>query len=79
MPNLDWSQCPAVESVPGKVSGAWVLRGTRMPVSAIFENIAAGANIDDLMEWFDGLDRQQVKAVIEFAAQSLDKEPTYAA
>jgi len=79
MANLDWSQCDAVESVPGKVSGAWVLRGTRMPVSSIFENIVAGASIDDLMEWFDGLDREQVKAVIEFAAHSLDKEPTYAA
>ena len=79
MANLDWSQCDAVESVPGKVSGAWVLKGTRMPVAAIFENIAGGANIDDLMEWFDGLDREQVKAVIEFAAHSLDKEPTYAA
>jgi len=76
---LDWSQCDAVESVPGKVSGAWVLKGTRMPVSAIFENIAAGASIDDLMEWFDGLDRDQVKAVIEFAARSLEKEPSYAA
>lgn len=75
MAALDWSQCPAVESVPGKVSGAWVLRGTRMPVSAIFENIEAGANIDDIMEWFDGLDRDQVKAVIEFAARSLDKVP----
>jgi uncharacterized protein (DUF433 family) len=79
MANLDWSQCPAVESIPGKVSGAWVLKGTRMPVSAIFENIAGGASIDDIMEWFDGLDREQVKAVIEFAAQSLDKEPSYAA
>jgi len=79
MAHLDWSQCDAVESVPGKVSGAWVLRGTRMPVSSIFENIAAGASIDDLMEWFDGLDREHVKAVIEFAARSLDKEPTYAA
>jgi uncharacterized protein (DUF433 family) len=79
MASLDWSQCDAVESVPGKVSGAWVLRGTRMPVSAIFENIAAGASIDDLMEWYDGLDREQVKAVIEFAARSLDKEPSYAA
>jgi uncharacterized protein (DUF433 family) len=75
MASLDWSQCPAVESVPGKVSGAWVLRGTRMPVSAIFENIEAGANIDDIIEWFDGLDREQVKAVIEFAARSLDKAP----
>ncbi len=79
MANLDWSQCDAVESIPGKVSGAWVLKGTRMPVSAIFENIAGGASIDDLMEWFDGLDREQIKAVIEFAARSLDKEPSYAA
>jgi len=79
MASLDWSKCDAVESIPGKVSGAWVLKGTRMPVSAIFENIAGGASIDDLMEWFDGLDRDQVKAVIEFAARSLDKEPSFAA
>jgi uncharacterized protein (DUF433 family) len=78
MATLDWSQCPAVESIPGKVSGAWVLRGTRMPVAAIFENIEAGANIDDIVEWFDGLDREQVKAVIEFAARSLDKAPAFA-
>src|SRR5271167_5216245 len=78
MPSLDWSQCPAVESVPGKVSGAWVLKGTRMPVSAIFENLEAGANIDDIMEWYDGLDREQVKAVIEFAARSLHKAPAFA-
>ena len=75
---LDWSQCPAVESVPGKMSGAWVLKGTRMPVSAIFENLEAGANLDDILEWFDGLDREQVQEVIEFAARSLDKEPSYA-
>ena len=74
---IDWSQCPAVESVPGKVSGAWVLKNTRMPVSAIFENLEAGANIDDIMEWFAGLDRAQVQAVVEFAARSLDKAPTY--
>jgi uncharacterized protein (DUF433 family) len=78
MPTLDWSQCPAVESVPGKVSGAWVLKGTRMPVSAIFENLEAGANIDNILEWYDGLDREQVKAVIEFAARSLDKAPSLA-
>lgn len=78
MANLDWSQCPVVESIPGKVSGAWVLKGTRMPVSAIFENLEAGANIDDIMAWFDGLDREQVKAVIEFAARSLDKPPVLA-
>ncbi len=78
MPSLDWSQCPAVESVPGKMSGAWVLKDTRMPVSAIFENLEAGANIDDIMEWFDGLNREQVKAVIEFAVRSLDTEPVCA-
>jgi uncharacterized protein (DUF433 family) len=76
---LDWSHCEAVESVPGKMSGAWVLRGTRMPVSAIFENIAAGASIDDLMQWFDGLDREQIKAVIEFAARSVNNESSCAA
>ena len=75
MAGIDWSECPAVESIPGKVSGAWVLKGTRMPVSAIFENLEAGASIDDIMEWFDGLDRDQVRAVIEFAARSLDKPP----
>jgi uncharacterized protein (DUF433 family) len=76
MASLDWSQCPVVESDPGKLNGAWVLLGTRMPVVAIFENIEAGANIDDIMEWFDGLDRDQVKAVIEFAVRSLDRTPT---
>jgi uncharacterized protein (DUF433 family) len=78
MAGLDWSECPAVESIPGKVSGAWVLKGTRMPVSTIFENLEAGASIDDIKEWFDGLDRDQVRAVIEFAARSLDKPPAYA-
>ena len=68
---LDWSQCEAVESVPGKVSGAWVLRGTRMPVATIFENLEAGASLDDILSWFDGLDREQVRAVIDFAARSL--------
>jgi uncharacterized protein (DUF433 family) len=72
MATLDWSQCVAVEAVPGKVGGTWVLRGTRMPVATIFENLEAGANIDDIMEWFEGLDREQVKAVIDFAARSLD-------
>ena len=78
MAQLDWSQCSAVESIPGKISGAWVLKDTRMPVSAIFENIEAGADIDNIMEWFDGLNREQLKAVIEFAARSLDKAPEYA-
>jgi uncharacterized protein (DUF433 family) len=73
---LDWSQCAAVERVPGKVSGAWVLRGTRMPVATIFENLEAGASVDDVLNWYEGLDRKQVQAVIEFAARSLDLTPT---
>ena len=69
---LDWAQCDAVERVPERVSGAWVLKGTRMPVATIFENLEAGASLDDLLEWYDGLDRAQIQAVIEFAARSLD-------
>jgi uncharacterized protein (DUF433 family) len=72
MAALDWSQCAAVERVPGEVSGALVLRGTRMPVATIFENLEAGASLDDLLTWYDGLDRKQVRAVMEFAARSLD-------
>lgn len=66
---LDWSQCPAVESVPGKVSGAWVLKGTRMPISAILENFEDGASIDDIVRMFDGIDRSQVQTIVEFDAQ----------
>ncbi len=76
MAALDWSQCPAVERVPGKVSGTWVLRGTRMPVATIFENLEAGASLDDVLNWYEGLDRKQVQAVIEFAARSLDLAST---
>jgi uncharacterized protein (DUF433 family) len=72
---LDWSQCPAVESIPGKVSGAWVFKGTRMPVSLVFENLEAGATIEEIMEWFH-LTREQVVDVLEFAARSLDRPPT---
>ena len=68
---LDWSQCAAVESVPGKVSGAWVFRGTRMPVATVFENLEAGASIDEIMEWFD-LTREQITEVLNFAARSLE-------
>jgi uncharacterized protein (DUF433 family) len=68
---LDWSQCPAVESVPGKVSGAWVFRGTRIPVSAVFENLEDGLDIEEIVNLYDGLTREQVKAVLDFAAQSL--------
>jgi uncharacterized protein (DUF433 family) len=72
---LDWSQCPAVESVPGKVSGAWVFKGTRMPVAAVFENLEDGLTIDEIVELYDGLTREQVQAVLDFAAQSLAAPP----
>ena len=68
---LDWSQCETVESVPGKVSGAWVFRGTRIPVAAVFENLEDGLTVDEIVRMFDGLTRQQVSAVLEFAAHSL--------
>ena len=71
MPTLDWSQCPGVESVPGRLSGAWVFRNTRMPVSAVFENLEAGATIDEIVEQFD-ISREQINEVLEFAARSLD-------
>jgi uncharacterized protein (DUF433 family) len=68
---LDWTQCTAVESVPGKVSGAWVLRGTRLPVATIFENLEDGLSIEEIMEQFD-VTREQVTAVLDFAARSLE-------
>jgi uncharacterized protein (DUF433 family) len=74
MASLDWSQCAAVESIPGKVSGAWVFKDTRMPVSIVFENLEAGATIDDIMEWFH-LTWEQIVTVLEFAARSLDPLP----
>jgi uncharacterized protein (DUF433 family) len=77
MAALDWSQCPAVESVPEKVSGAWVFRGTRMPVSIVFENLEDGLTIDELVKLYDGLTHDQVIAVLEFAARSLE-EPAVA-
>lgn len=66
---LNWSQCSAVESVPGRVGGAWVLRDTRMPVSVIFENLEYGATIDEIIENYR-ITREQIQAVLEFAALS---------
>ena len=69
---LDWSKCQAVESVPGRVSGAWVFRGTRIPVAAVFENLEDGLTVDQVVGLYDGLTREQVKAVLEFTARSLE-------
>jgi len=69
MTGLDWSQCPAVESIPGKVSGAWVFRDTRLPVVTVIENLE-DLSVEELMEQFD-VTREQITAVLEFVAQSL--------
>lgn len=74
MTSLDWSQCPAVESVPERRSGAWVFRDTRMPVATVFENLEAGASINEIVEQFH-VTPEQIKAVLEFAARSLDAPP----
>jgi len=71
---LDWSQCPAVESVPDRGHGAWVFKNTRMPVATVFENLESGATIEEIMEWFD-VTREQIITVLEFAARSLDAPP----
>jgi uncharacterized protein (DUF433 family) len=69
MASLDWSQCPAVESIPGKVSGAWVFKGTRLPVATVIENLE-DLSIDEVIEQFD-VTREQVAAVLAFVAQRL--------
>ncbi len=68
---LEWSACTAVERHPQKVSGAWLFRGTRVPVSALFANLESGATVEEFIEWFPGVSREQVNRVLEHAAQSL--------
>ncbi len=68
---LDWRDCAVVERNPGRVSGAWLFRGTRVPVRALFENFEGGATVDEFLEWFPGVTRQQVEAVLEHATRSL--------
>jgi uncharacterized protein (DUF433 family) len=73
MPVLDWSQCAAVESIPGKVSGAWVFRDTRLPVATVIENLE-DLSIEEVMEQFD-VTREQIAAVLDFVAHSLRSAP----
>ena len=68
---LRWSSCAAVERSPEIVSGVWVFQGTRIPVSALFENLESGARVDDFIEWFPGVTKVQVEAVLEHANRSL--------
>jgi uncharacterized protein (DUF433 family) len=73
MAALNWSQCPAVESIPDRVSGAWVFKGTRLPVATVIENLG-DLSIAEVMEQFD-VTREQITAVLDFIAQSLRAEP----
>lgn len=70
---LDWTRCSAVERIPGKVSGAWVFKGTRVPVRALFENLEDGARVEDFLEWFPGVARDQVLAVLRHAEATLEE------
>lgn len=66
-----WSSCPAVESRPDVVSGAWVFRGTRVPLRALFENLRDGATIEEFLQWFPGVTRKQVESVLDHEARLL--------
>ena len=68
---LDWSECNAVECVAGRVSGAWVFKGTRLPVRTLFENLEAGAAVNDFLAWYEGVTREQVIEVLRHAERSL--------
>jgi uncharacterized protein (DUF433 family) len=68
---IEWSNCASVEQDPRRVSGTWVFKGSRVPVRALFDNIEDGATVDDFLEWFPGVARSQVEAVLEHAASSL--------
>jgi uncharacterized protein (DUF433 family) len=68
---LDWTTCPAVERVAGRVSGAWVFKGSRLPVTTLFEHLEAGASLDQFLQWYEGVTREQVLEVLRHAERSL--------
>jgi len=68
---VDWQRCTAIEQHPHKVSGAWVFRGSRVPVAALFANLRDGASVEEFLEWFPGVDPASVEAVLDFEAKSL--------
>jgi uncharacterized protein (DUF433 family) len=75
---MDWSNCRAVDRSAGKLSGAWCFRGTRLPVASLFEHLDEGSTIDEFLEWFPSVGRDQVHEVLAFAKSSLE-QPTAAA
>jgi len=68
---IDWTACTAVERDPTRVSGSWVFRGTRVPVTALFQNLEDGAQVAEFVQWFPGVTLEQARAVLEQAASSL--------
>jgi uncharacterized protein (DUF433 family) len=68
---LDWSECDEVERVPGRGSGACVVKGSRLPVATLFENLEAGATVSDFLKWYEGVTREQVLEVLRYAERSL--------
>ena len=68
---LNWLECSAVDRAPGKVSGAWLFNDTRVPIKALFENLESGATVEDFLEWFPGVSREQIEAVLDHAQRSL--------
>ena len=75
---MDWTLCSAVDRAPGKLGGQWYFRGTRLPVSALFEHLDQGSTIDEFLEWFPSISQEQVHRVLAFAKTSLE-QPTAAA
>lgn len=67
---IDWSSCSAVEQDPARVSGAWLFRGTRVPVAALFENLEDDASVREFVDWFPGVTMAQARVVLEYAARS---------
>ncbi len=69
---MNWSKCPAVESVPGRLGGAWVFTNTRVPVSALFGNLAEGVTVNEFLDWFHGVEEWHVREVLEHVVSGLD-------
>ena len=69
---IDWSTCPGVESIPGKHSGDWLFTKTRVPVATLFGNLATGATVEEFLDWFEGVEECQVRAVLQHVADNID-------
>jgi uncharacterized protein (DUF433 family) len=69
---IDLSKCPELERIPGKVSGVWLFTGTRLPLSAVLENLSGGASLDEIADWFE-IDRAKVERVLTFLAKETNQ------